>query len=206
MRFFFEIKFIKIVFYIADRANIFQFPERVSVFNTESQEKGYVKLIYDDEVAFPSNRKLFKEWQTEINNQIEYGSRIVIAWNSSYSKYDANEDSYRFDDRFNSDKRLPKLPNNGLYEIYKTTRKASLHEIEKGRYVYEDKSSIIKTYQKGEQWYKDYLCIKYNPGDEIGWNSWSYSYEDIHQRKNNLSWKIAKNDSFIIKRQEACQF
>ena len=168
----------------------------ISFFNAKSQEDDLVKLIFDDELCLPTGRLPFHDWLQELNEKIHEGSRIVLGWTHSgkedvrgqkvrsYSYYE--ERPGRFDDRYkergdsrNSWVNTPNEPKNGLYYLSNTVRNVRVKR--DGSYSYEDQK---------------FLCIKYNPGGEIRnyWDRW----DDGHERKNNISYIIFKDDAFII--------
>ncbi len=109
--------------------------ENIKLFNTEAQEKGLVRLIYDDELTLPTGRKSFWAWIMDMNSRIDYGSRIVLSHNwgfkvhfghnemEKYQHDDAREThSSRLDDRYGDGKNwshLPPNPKEGMYFVKK---------------------------------------------------------------------------------------
>ena len=168
---------------LLDRTTIFKFPERVTLFDPIAQEKGYVKLIYDDEVSFPSHRQLFKHWHQATNQKIKPGSRIVMAWNSR-DRYEARDSTDRFDARYSSKHRTPDLPANGLYSVERLVSASCYGWIK----------PVDEQELGGERQYT-FLAIRYNPKDQIGWQEYSW---EPKLRKNRVSFKIQPEDQFII--------
>lgn len=123
---------------IIERTSIFQpLPEPVKLFDHSAVEKGLVRLIYDDELTLPTGRPGFWEWMKAMNDQIDFGSRIVLSHNwgfiSDFLKGEGERDLYyakkqvgnRFDDRFGDGTRFSRLPDDpgpGLYYVKKGTR------------------------------------------------------------------------------------
>ena len=168
---------------LLDRTPIFRFPERVALFDPIAQEKGYVRLIYDDEVSFPSHRQLFKHWHQATNQKIRPGSRIVVAWNSR-DRYQARDSTDRFDARYGSKHRTPDLPGNGLYSVERLTSTSCYGWIKP-----------INEEIRGQERQYEFLAIRYNPKDQIGWQEHSW---EPRLRKNRVSFKIQHDDNFII--------
>ena len=77
---------------IMDRTDIFSpIPEGINIFDPDTYGNA-VKLIYDEENVLTDGKLTFNEWQTQINNQIERGSRIIYHYDWSemrdeYLKY-----------------------------------------------------------------------------------------------------------------------
>lgn len=123
---------------IIERTQIFHpLSETIKLFDHSAVNKGLVKLIYDDELTLPTGKPGFWEWMKKLNDQIDYGSRIVLSHNwgfisqfiqnrGDYSAYHAHQElGNRLDDRFGDGtrfSRLPKDPNPGLYYVKKGER------------------------------------------------------------------------------------
>lgn len=121
---------------ILERTEIFNpVPEPIKLFSHEAQEKGQVKLIYDEEMCLPSHKKEFWEWIKELNSKITYGSRIILSHNWSYKSNFGHMYSSegagngfrqsRLDDRYGDGKgwsNLPEDPEEGLYYVKKGYR------------------------------------------------------------------------------------
>ena len=182
---------------ILDRSGIFSFPSRVSVFEGEAQEKGWVKLLYDDEVSFPSHRLPFAEWKKQINAEIKPGSRILIAWGKELWNYKG--DHTRFDNRFNAWRSsaydLPKYPGDGVYTLERFKQRITGDYTPTSIRSCYNYVNAIRVLKEDEEFEIEYWVIKYNPKDEIGWKGWTYN---PHERKNRISFKITPQDPFVI--------
>jgi hypothetical protein len=168
----------------------------ISFFTAKAQEDDLVRLIYDDELTLPTGRLSFHDWLSQLNEKIQEGSRIVLGWthkgrskvrDEKVRHYYSIERPGRFDDRYrgrggrNEWINTPKEPGNGLYYLSSTIRNVRVQPTEADKWRMEDMK---------------FLCIKYNPGGEVinYWDRW----DDGHERKNNISYIIFKEDEFII--------
>jgi hypothetical protein len=121
---------------LLDRTTILHpIPEPIKMFDPQFQEKGLVRLIYDDELTLPSGKLSFWAWMAKLNSGITYGSRIILADNWGFKEsfghdnmseagleYARKTKGNRFDDRFGDGSgwsHLPPNPNNGLYYVKK---------------------------------------------------------------------------------------
>lgn len=205
---------------LIDRTQIFHpLPEtKINVFNLEDNQDA-VNFIYDDEVSLPNGKLPFWEWHKEINSTITHGSRILNT--ERYSPNGSYIPRKDFSDRLYytcNDYNIPQLPSMGIYEVYD---KKSTHwnwqneksyqdilasgiehkviKVDETRYNGEWDSTALK-YTKSRKGYKveftkHSICIMYNAGGKTthGWGD----YGD-HDRKNRISWKIFKEDKFIL--------
>ena len=155
---------------LIDRTEVFHpMPERVSIFNMEANPDA-VNFIYDDDNLLPTGRLPFWEWHKQINSTIKRGSRVLLtgSFGDKPGEYVSKKD---FGNRY--------------YRYYSSDwNMPSLPN--KGVYEVNEK----------QHWkYGDALCIKYNPGGEV-YNGWG-DY-DGHERKNNISFLIRPDDSFVL--------
>lgn len=201
---------------LLDRTQIFEpLPQKLSIFNLD-KAGGLVNFIYDDEVTLPTGRLAFWDWHKLINSKIERGSRVINSgMYDGYRSRGFDRDSSRFFKYYRNEYSLPDYPSSGQYvveEIIKDTtdwiserdfenfkeeyiehkiletRKSHRikKELESGKYEFYDEHCI--------RYDKKYLIIKYNPGGEV----WSWGDSWGHERKNNISFKVYRDDSFIL--------
>jgi hypothetical protein len=116
---------------ILERTQIFApTPEPIKLFDAMTLERGLVRLVYDDELTLPSHRKEFWTWIHEINQQITFGSRIVLATDYNFKrtfkhgKYAHESHADRLDERYEAlnikgekNWNLPPPPTQGLYYV-----------------------------------------------------------------------------------------
>jgi len=186
-----------------DRTEVFSpYGERIKLISADIHDSGRVKFIYDGEIKLPDNKIPYWDWHKNINENLQEGDRIIIG--GSYENVDIKD---RLDDRYSSEYREIKAPNNGLYtvELYKRQRKDAIY-IDNPDYNkninenYNNRKQILKKDSLGQieyrEWVEEFLCIRYNPKDTVYnlWDRWS----DAHDRKNRLSFKIYPNDKFLI--------
>jgi len=70
---------------LIQRTDVFQpLAREIDLFRPETCE-GIVRFIRDDELLLPSGRLPWREWQKQINNQIQVGSRVVWRGRTYYS-------------------------------------------------------------------------------------------------------------------------
>ncbi len=121
---------------LLDRTTILHpIPESIKMFDPQFQQKGLVRLIYDDELTLPSGKLSFWAWMAKLNSGITYGSRIILADNWGFKEsfghgnmseagleYARETKGRRFDDRYGDGSgwsHLPPNPNSGLYYVKK---------------------------------------------------------------------------------------
>jgi len=135
-----------------------------------------VQFIYDDELALPTDRKPYQEWQKEVNKDIKRGSRVFVSGVFSTYGYRTGKD---FSDRFlgyRNEYNYPKLPHAGIYTV-------------------DDGSRKVHDWRKDETVIEKYLSIKYNPKDTL-YGSWG-DY-DPHERKNRITFIIEPDDEWVF--------
>lgn len=192
---------------LIDRTEILHpLPKKVSIFKMEEAE-GLFNFVYDDEVALPDGRLRFWEWVAENNLKIEHGSRVILTgeYSDTYSGRQAKHWIDRlFGNRVN-DWNLPPLPQKGLYEVERySKRKIDWHrssEFKKYVEEYEYKDvKIIKEYSsragylvtKFDYEESSHLTIMHNPKDTGGWK-----YVD-KEKVNRVRWKVFEDDRFVV--------
>ena len=84
---------------LMDRTPVFHpLPDdRINIMKDETIEKGYVRLVYDDELMLPDERAPFWQWIEDLNKEITEGSRVLYIDSISSDGPDLNE---RLDGRF----------------------------------------------------------------------------------------------------------
>jgi len=111
------------------------------LFSPDAQEKGLVRLIYDEELTLPSGRKPFWNWLMDLNSTIDYGSRIVLSHNWGFvttvgTHREMEEYEYaqskevhqdRLDDRYGNGhsgawSHIPPRPKEGMYFVKRGER------------------------------------------------------------------------------------
>ena len=198
---------------LIDRTDIFK-PDNglIKITDSSALDEGLIRFIYDDDIAFPDNRKPFWDWHKDVNAFIEVGSRVMISSHGNTNQYaDMRE---RLDKRFSKHSEsvynLPKFPNRGVYKVeeYVDTYQEAVY-IPNPDYDPEKKGNmdfinnpeeVRKRDESGNYVYdtiKDkYISIKYNPGGEIR-NNWDY-WDEGHEREKKLSFKVYKEDKFLL--------
>ena len=103
---------------LIDRTEIFTpLPFKINIFNLEEAGDA-VQFIYDDELALPSGRLPFIEWQRDINNKIKAGSRILLTgYYGSSSGYVKSSDYGDRWAKYYHEYSFPKLPQKNIYEV-----------------------------------------------------------------------------------------
>lgn len=199
---------------IIERTNIFTpLPYRgINLFKAETY-KEFIQFIYDDEAALSEGRLSYHEWKESLNNKIERGSRIYISSRLSYREHGSSD---RFM-RYYRDNDCPPMPSPGIYVVYEgfdmgkvTTTEvdwdatnSARQEEEEDKAQHNGKSFWFHNYDDKEKKLRfkrldtkiPYLYVSYNPKDDVyaGWGSY-----ETHVRKNNVTFKIFKYDSFIF--------
>lgn len=200
---------------LVERTNIFKPCDfELRFFDNATYEDGKINLIYDDEATLPSGRLPFLEFMKKINQEIDFGSRIVLAWNRKNDKWGMLSEHDRFDDRYGDGKgwsRLPEMPQKGLYFVKKTIKKVKVPtwidnpEFDPSK---PETKSLSNGWSTNNPKYihdgwepelakKPFMCIRYNPKDTVGEFSMMGDY-DPHERQVAVSWKIYKDDDIII--------
>lgn len=103
---------------LIDRTEIFSpFAKKINVFDLTNNQDA-VNFIYDDELALPTGRKLFKDWQRELNSKITRGSRVLLTGlynpNRGYTSLEEFRDRLFY---YVSKHNAPSLPDSGIYEV-----------------------------------------------------------------------------------------
>ena len=148
----------------------------INLFALDERTESMIRFIYDDDEALLSDgRPAFELWQRNLNASIQPGSRVLLTgWYEKEGRW-AQEKNF-INRLFYScnEYNAPPLPTAGLYLV-------------------ENPPSIQQWgyYDKAEK----ELCIKHNPGEEIGVRGWTYQ---PHERKNRISWAIRRTDSFLL--------
>lgn len=156
---------------LIDRTDLFQpLPGRINFFDPATYEPGgMIQLIRDDESLLPDGRLPFREWQKQINSDIDRGSRIYVApfnWRETHDKgsYNRRFTSYRH-------YTLPSPPSPGLYTVEeKIVKKAGTDK--DGKSVYFTKYRIL-----------------YLPDDRTA--NWT-------ARKNRISFLLDESDRNVL--------
>lgn len=188
---------------LIDRSEVFYPLPRhdLNIFKLE-QFGEYFNFVYDAENTLPDGRLSFKQWQSYINDKLEYGSRVILANAPQAHKDDGGTKRYvRY---YENHYRYPAPPSDGLYVIdkygeFKETwinngneawLKSEIEKHEKSGNWFEVKtignSKVIKYWQP-------LLSVKYNDKDKTYWRH----YLD-DRRINKTRYKIYTNDSFIL--------
>ena len=148
----------------------------INLFALNEQTESMIRFIYDDdETLLSDGRPAFELWQRNLNASIQPGSRVLLTgW---YEKEGRWAQEKNFINRLFytcNEYSAPPLPTAGLYLV-------------------ENPPSI----QQWGYYDKDVkeLCIKHNPGEEIGVRGWTYQ---PHERKNRISWAIRRTDPFVL--------
>jgi hypothetical protein len=176
----------------------------LSLFNLEGAEH-CVNFVYDDEAALTDGRPSFRSWLKEINQKIDYGSRVVLTalWRSDgYTSRDIVEDrGFKY---YSNKYNVPASPSAGLYEIQKYQERHTKYffdrdseetkkQILEGKWQFlEKRNSNCDKYYKFDE--KIHLVIKYNPGGEV-WKGWGHGSEE---RKNRIAFRVFKDDTFVM--------
>ena len=106
---------------LIDRSDVFHpHAPGISIFNEGGAP--HVRFLYDAEDLLPDGRKRFKDWQAEINQNIQRGSRIVLAEKERF----VNEWRGQRWTRWYSDRNTPEHPQRGLYSV-EENEKMGLH-------------------------------------------------------------------------------
>jgi hypothetical protein len=157
----------------------------------------FIQFVYDDEMLLPSGRLPFLKWRKEINEHIKRGSRVLLINELMWSRKEFRNRYLIYYNEYN----VPSQPKTGIYEVdsKKEGRVAYEREIVidgddmfEGAYkVDENGKKIVK-----EEWQDEKFFIRYNPKDTIinYWDRW----DDGHERKNNISFFIDKDDDFVL--------
>lgn len=202
---------------LLDRTQIFEpLPQKLSIFNLD-KSGGLVNFIYDDEAALPTGRLAFWDWHKLINSKIQRGSRVINSgfYDSYKGPIYSNRDGSRFFKYYSNEYSVPDHPSSGQYIVeevtkFKTERINEINfedfkeEYPEHKILGKEKSSRVKRKLEpgGYEFYdeylveydKRYLVIKYNPGGDV----WSWGDSWSHERKNNISFKIYRDDAFIL--------
>jgi hypothetical protein len=159
------------------------FPEHAtttSIFDPKGYE-GKIKFIYDGTLnkQLPTNVPTFSEWQKQVNETIEEGSRVFVMGSLyNWNRYSIKSDAGRFFKVYYNEHNTPDKPGNGIFQVY----------LEK---------AVTKYSWGGNDKPRNVLYIKYNPGGEtyrwVDDRDW-----DERGRKNRVSWLINKEDNFIF--------
>ena len=200
---------------LLDRTEVFHpIPEGLSLLNVKCHDEGKVRFIYDDEMKLPDSRKEFWDWHAEINESITFGSRVILSTpKRGYKRSDRYEECERYDERYNRGSydhpsyNIPEPPVEGIYSVEKYSKEVTEDVMEEFPNLdYKQGSDDYRFYKRHAQdengkykyhtYIKDFTVIKYNPKDEIR-NLWDY-WDDAHERKNKLSYKIYPDDGFIL--------
>lgn len=201
----------------------------IKLSKEETFEKGYVRFIYDDEIALPDGRLSFDQWRSELNSTIHEGSRIIISgkWGDRFVS------SKEYFDRVigweNKRERSFTLPSEGVYQVEKHVRQELLiveKKIKKSEYdpKKEGKEYEARTtydFEKGKNKLivrDEYVTVtmlndngraKQEVQDVesliIKYNPGGGVYKryDYHERKNRISFIIEPDDPFILNYDEA---
>ncbi len=154
---------------IIDRTPIFQpLPHEIKLPDPNTYG-GMVNMIWDADNLLDDGHARFKAWQEKINSQITYGSRVVISWR--VSRRNLNDRFMRYYSKYSQN--MPDSPPDGVYAIEK---------IIPNRHCPQDKM-------------REHMLIRYRPGGTI-YGGWGDYYG--HERKNRVSFKLHRNDNFIL--------
>lgn len=165
---------------ILDRTPILQpMPHAVNLFDATTYGNA-VRLIRDADPSLTNGQETFAEWHKRLNAGLHVGSRVVMA---RYWKTNSYERDYNFD----RNERYARNYKRGTYDnpYYDMPPPPPV-----GVYTIE----AIEPDRSGKR-ERDALVIYYNPRDEVGTRGWIY---EPHERKNRLSFRLYRNDLFVL--------
>jgi hypothetical protein len=104
---------------IIDRTEVFSPMPKFKL--NENFDTGKFNYIYENAIKLPTERPLFADWLTGINNSLDVGSRIIYSFNSGgYTQERFGDQFYSFSRPRDASWGLPQPPEDGLYEIHET--------------------------------------------------------------------------------------
>lgn len=160
---------------LLDRTAVFQ-PLAVAIELAKPDTYGnLVRFIRDDEAALTEGRESYKAWRAKGMEKVTRGSRIFVG---PFKRYEYGDYHWnrRFLMNYAHDASCPPLPKSGVYRV---------EEVVEKEVSWRDRP--VKTFR-----------ILYNPGDTIYDNSWSYHYEEPHERKNKLSFLVYPEADLVL--------
>jgi len=155
---------------LLDRTDIFKPILHLVSLGKPETYGGLVNWVYDDEPSITDGLHVpYLEWHKEINSHIQRGTRVLVVYPFWKSKKDF---AYRFKRYYSYEGNCPPHPQTGIYTID--------HE---GEHQWATLRKSVSAYY-----------IMYNPEDEI-YGNW---YQEIHKRKNRVSFALFKKDPFVL--------
>ena len=148
----------------------------INLFALNEQTEPLIRFVYDDdETLLSDGRPAFAIWQRNLNATIQPGSRVLLTgWYEEDGRWTQGKDFINRLFYACNEYNAPPLPTAGIYLV--------------------ENPPSIQSWSYYDKDVKE-LCIKHNPGEEIGVRGWTYQ---PHERKNRISWAIKRTDPFLL--------
>jgi hypothetical protein len=156
---------------IVDRTDVFKPMTHIPNLFDPATYLGLIIFVRDGELALHTGREYYNAWHERINAGIKRGSRIVLAGVSWYRVGKSHRFARSYGSWRSETDSSPQGPSAGVYTV---------EDIEPDK----DRPG------------QELLVIYYNPGDQVWYGSgWEY---DPHPRKNRLSFRVQRNEWFVL--------